>query len=146
MYSLILSNCDRNMELRRIKAELSNESTMYKVKGYRESQATFLFAVYRICILTSIYWDAKSNKVYRRFERLLEAAEISQRAFMEGKLREIERAIEHIRREMESAKIKGSPPKPLEDAPQTRQDSTKINEDRETMVVFSRKPKKEPSP
>jgi hypothetical protein len=65
------------MELRRIKAELSNASTMYTVKGYRESQATFLFAVYRICILTSIYWDAKSNKVYRRFERLLEAAEIS---------------------------------------------------------------------
>ena len=97
-------------------------------------------------ILTNIYWDSKSNKVYRRFERLLEAAEISQRAFMEGKLREIERLIDHMRREMKSVEIKGSPPKPLEEVPQTRRDSIKINEDRETMVVFGREPKREPSP
>ena len=35
-------------------------------------------------IVTNIYWDSKSNKVYRRFERLLEVAEISHRALMTG--------------------------------------------------------------
>ncbi len=95
-------------------------------------------------IVTTIYWDYKSNKVYKRFERLLEAAEISQRIFMEGKLREMEREIDHMRREIKSAKIKGSLPKPLEEVPHTRRDSIKTSEDRETMVVFGRKPKEEP--
>lgn len=97
-------------------------------------------------IVTNIYWDAKSNKVYRRFERLLEVAEISHRAFLEGRLREMERTIDHLRREMESAKTRGNPLKSLEEVPQEGLDSTKINEDRETMVVFRRKPKDDPSP
>ena len=97
-------------------------------------------------IVTNVYWDSKSNKVFRRFERLLEVAEISHRTFIEGRLREIERTIDHMRREMESAKIKGSLPKSLEEGPQTSLDSTKENGDRETMVVFRRKPKDDPSP
>ena len=97
-------------------------------------------------IVTNIYWDSKSNKVYRRFERLLEVAEISHRAFIEGRLREIERTIDHMRGEMESAKIKGSLPESLGEVPQASLDSTKINEDRETMVVFRRRPKDDPSP
>ena len=97
-------------------------------------------------IVTNIYWDSKSNKVYRRFERLLEVAEISHRAYMEGRLREIERTIDHMKREMESAKLRGSPSRSLEDVPQASLDSTEANEDRETMVVFRRKPKDEPSP
>lgn len=48
-------------------------------------------------IVTNAYWDSKSNKVYRRFERLLEVAEISHRAFIEGRLREVERTIDHMR-------------------------------------------------
>ncbi|UCD71160.1 MAG: hypothetical protein JSW70_09195 [Syntrophobacterales bacterium] len=95
-------------------------------------------------IVTNIYWDSKSNKVYRRFERLLEVAEISHRAFVEGRLREIERAMDHMRREIESAKIKGSSPKRLDAVPQTRGDSTIISEDKETIVVFGRKPREEP--
>jgi hypothetical protein len=51
-----------------------------------------------------------------------------------------------MRREMESAKIKGSLPKSLEEGPQASLDSTKRNGDRETMVVFRRKPKDDPSP
>jgi hypothetical protein len=97
-------------------------------------------------IVTNIYWDTKSNKVYRRFERLLDTAEISHRIFMEGKLREIEERIDHMRREIESVRMEGSPPKPLEEVHQTRRDSTEKNEDRETMVVFGRKPREEPSP
>ena len=96
-------------------------------------------------IVTNIYWDSKSNKVYKRFERLLETAEISQRTFVEGRLREIERAIDDMRREIESAKIKVSPPRDLGDSPRTRPDSTKVNEDRETRVVFGKKPREEPS-
>ena len=97
-------------------------------------------------IVTNIYWDSKSNKVYRRFERLLEVAEISHRAFLEGRLREMERTIDHLRREMQSAKTGGNPLKSLEEVPQEGLDSTKINEDRETMVVFRRRPKDDPSP
>jgi len=97
-------------------------------------------------IVTNIYWDSKSNKVYRRFERLLEVAEISHRAFMEGRLREIERKIDHLSRGMESAMTTGNPLKSLEEMPQGGLDSTKSNEDRETMVVFRRRPKDDPSP
>ena len=97
-------------------------------------------------IVTNVYWDSKSNKVFRRFERLLEVAEISHRAFIEGRLREIERTMDHMRREMESAKTKGGRPKSMEKGPQASLDSTEINEDRETMVVFRRKPKDDPSP
>ena len=97
-------------------------------------------------IVTNIYWDSKSNKVYKRFERLLETAEISHRTFLEGKLREIERVIDHMRREIELAKTKGGPPKPLEEMSQTERDSKRVSEDRETMVVFGRKPREDPSP
>ncbi|MFB0507111.1 MAG: hypothetical protein ACETWT_10305 [Thermodesulfobacteriota bacterium] len=97
-------------------------------------------------IVTNVYWDSKSNKVYKRFERLLEVAEISHRSYMEGRLREIERTIDHMRREMESAKARGSPSKSLEEVRQVSLDSSEIKEDRETMVVFRRRPKDDPSP
>ncbi len=97
-------------------------------------------------IVTNVYWDSKSNKVFRRFERLLEVTEISHRAFIEGRLREIERTLDNMRREMESAKTKGERPQSLERGPRARIDSTKIDGDRETLVVFRRKPKDDPSP
>jgi hypothetical protein len=94
-------------------------------------------------IVTNIYWDSKSNKVYKRFQELLETAEISQRTFVEGKLREIERAMDDMRREIESAKVRGISPRGVEGGARARSDS--VNEDRETMVVFGRKPREEPS-
>ncbi|NIS60037.1 MAG: hypothetical protein GTO13_04815 [Proteobacteria bacterium] len=97
-------------------------------------------------IVTNVYWDSKSNKVYKRFERLLEVAEISHRTYMEERLREIERTIDQMRREMESAKARGSPSKSLEEVRQGSLDSSEIKEDRETMVVFRRRPKDDPSP
>ncbi len=97
-------------------------------------------------IITNVYWDSKSNKVYKRFERLLEVAEISHRTYMERRFREIERTIDHMRNEMESTKTKGSPSKSLEEVRQVSQHSSGIKEDRETMVVFRRKPKDDPSP
>jgi len=96
-------------------------------------------------IATNIYWDSKSNKTYKRFERLLEVAEISHRNVMEERLREIERTIDEMRREIKSAKLMGGRETRLEEA-QARRDSTKGDEDRETMVVFGKKPKEEPSP
>ena len=95
-------------------------------------------------IVTNIYWDSKSNKVYQRFERLLEVAEISHRNVMEERLREIERAIDEMRREIKSAKLTGGYPTRLEEEAQARRDSAKGSEDRETMVVFGRKPEEEP--
>lgn len=97
-------------------------------------------------IVTNVYWDSKSNKVYKRFERLLEVAEISHRAYMEGRLREIERTIDDMRREMESAKTREGPSKSLEEVRQVSLDSSEIKEDRETMVVFRRRPKDDPPP
>jgi hypothetical protein len=95
-------------------------------------------------IATNIYWDSKSNKVYKRFERLLEVAEISHRNVMEERLSEIERAINEMRREIESAKLTRGLPTRLEREGQARRDSEKGSEDRETMVVFGKKPKEEP--
>ena len=95
-------------------------------------------------IATNIYWDSKSNKVYKRFERLLEVAEISHRNVMEERLREMERAIDDMRRDIESAKLTGGLSTRLEEEVQARRDSAKGSEDRETMVVFGRKPKEEP--
>jgi len=86
-------------------------------------------------IATNIYWDSKSNKTYKRFERLLEVG-----------LREIERAIDEMRREIKSAKLTGGLETRLEEEAKARGDSTKGDEDRETMVVFGKKPKEEPSP
>ena len=97
-------------------------------------------------IATNIYWDSKSNKIYKRFERLLEVAEISHRNVMEERLREIERAIDEMRREIKSAKLTRGFPTRLEEEAQARRDSAKGSEDRETMVVFGRKPEEEPSP
>jgi CO dehydrogenase nickel-insertion accessory protein CooC1 len=96
-------------------------------------------------IVTNIYWDYKSSKVYKRFERLLETAEISQRAFVEGKLREIEREMDLMRREIKSAGAGGGPLKSSEGLPRVRIDSSKRKEDRETMVVFGKKPKDDSS-
>jgi Flp pilus assembly protein TadB len=97
-------------------------------------------------IVTNVYWDSKSNKVYKRFERLLEVAEISHRAYMEDRLRKIERTIDHMMREMESARTKATPSKFSEAVPQAGPDSAEISEDRETMVVFRKRPKDDPSP
>jgi len=97
-------------------------------------------------IATNIYWDSKSNKTYKRFERLLEVAEISHRNVMEERLREIESAIDEMRREIKSAKLTGGLETRLEEEAKARGDSTKGDEDRETMVVFGKKPKEEPSP
>ena len=97
-------------------------------------------------IVTNIYWDSKSNKIYKRFERLLEVAEISHRNVMEERLREVERAIDEMRGEIESAKVTGGPTTRLKEESQARRDSTKGDEDRETMVVFGREPKEEPLP
>jgi Flp pilus assembly protein TadB len=97
-------------------------------------------------IVTNIYWDSKNNKIYKRFERLLEVAEISHRNVMEERLREVERAIDEMRREIKSAKVTGGLQTRLEEGAQVRRDSTKGDEDRETMVVFGREPKEEPSP
>lgn len=94
-------------------------------------------------MVTNIYWDSKSNKAYKRFQGLLEAAEISQRTFVEGKLREIERAMDDMRREIESAKGKAIPTGGVEGGSRARPDS--VNGDRETMVVFGRKPREEHS-
>lgn len=94
-------------------------------------------------IVTNIYWDYKSNRAYKRFEKLLETAEISQRAFVEEKLREIEREIGLMRREIESARVRGSPSQSSEGLPRVKVDSSKREEDRETMVVFGKKPKDE---
>jgi Flp pilus assembly protein TadB len=97
-------------------------------------------------IVVNVYWDSKSNKVYKRFERLLEVAEISHRAYTEGRLREIERTLDHMKREMESAKTKGGLSKSLEEVTRASPDSSRMKEDRETMVVFRRRPKEDPSP
>ncbi len=65
---------------------------------------------------------------------------------MEGRLRKIERTIDQMMREIESAGTKGSAFKSSEAVPQAGPDSAEISEDRETMVVFRRRPKDEPSP
>ena len=126
------------------------ESTIFRKEGGTMEHFGYVISITSMIvvlfIVTNIYWDTKSNKVYRRFERLLETAEISHRIFMEGKLREIEKLIDHMKMEIESARMEGSPPKPLEEVDQTRRDSTEISEDKETMVVFGRKPREEPSP
>jgi hypothetical protein len=97
-------------------------------------------------IATNIYWDSKSNKIYKRFERLLEVAEISHRNVMEERLRELGREIDDMKREIESAKLRGGLPTRLEEGAQTRRDSAKGTEDKETMVVFGRKPKDDSTP
>jgi Flp pilus assembly protein TadB len=97
-------------------------------------------------IVTNVYWDAKSNRVYRRFERLLEAEEISQRAFVAEKLREIEGAMDYMKREIESLKKRETPLESPERIPEAEVDSMGIEEDKETMVVFGRKPKDESTP
>jgi hypothetical protein len=94
-------------------------------------------------IVTNIYWDSKSNKVYKRFQELLEAAEISQRTFVEGRLREIESTMDDMKKEIESAKVRGFSPRSVEEGTRAGPDS--LTEDRETMVVFGRKPGEEPS-
>jgi hypothetical protein len=96
-------------------------------------------------IVTNIYWDYKSNRAYKRFEKLLETAEISQRAFVEGKLRKIEREMDLMREEIESARERGSPSKSSERLPRVQIDSSKRKQDRETMVVFGKKPKDDSS-
>jgi hypothetical protein len=96
-------------------------------------------------IVTNIYWDYKTNRAYKRFEKLLDTADISQRAFVEGKLREIEREMDLMRREIESARGRGSPSKSSEGLPRVKIDSSKRKQDRETMVVFGKKPKDDSS-